>query len=148
MITITIADVLDDTAPILIPYKLYLIRDSDVVFYVGKTGQYVIDRLLGHLGKGAWSWAEGPSYLGRLVLDNLPESRDWQVDLRTIAECEPLVKEVFPSLKNFTLSSSDPGLAERALIRHYCPCLNGSSLLPEKYRKGFFDDGETHRYME
>jgi len=71
--------------------------------------------------------------MGRLVDCNAPQSYDWQVDLLTLAECEPLIRRHYPMFKNWDVS-----VAEQALIQKHRPCLNvqwnhAPQALPQRY---------------
>jgi hypothetical protein len=71
MQTITIAGFLDDKFEIMEAYSVYVIRDGDLVFYVGQSDD-VVNRLYDHLGDGPYS--ADPSSIGRLIIDNVPAS--------------------------------------------------------------------------
>lgn len=133
MVTITVADVLNNT---LLEsgwekFHLYVFRDGDFVLYVGKTDQNIIDRLEEHLGLTY----RDSSIVGRLVEENVPESKRWLIDLRTVDECEPFVQYHFPACKGL-----DVEIAERSLILQFSPPLNTQSnphpkVLPLKYTR-------------
>jgi len=91
MITITIADlirVLDGKDNHLLDLcasigcGLYVVREGDLIIYIGKSGRGILDRMAGHLGKGSFGWG-GLSILGHFILENLPAALAWQVDLLT-----------------------------------------------------------------
>jgi len=118
MITVTLREILSDE------YDepdygstVYVIRDGETVFYVGRTIDHIANRLWRHLvlpiSKGAQVW--GGSRLGRLIHANAPESTSCQVNIL-------------------------PGADEVATIRKLRPCLNVTynkrpSELPSQYRK-------------
>ena len=114
--------------------KVYVVRDGDVVFYVGQSDDPV-DRLLAHAGLGAWGHLTGTSSLGRTIEDNLPSARGWTIELWTVQECkEALVDETTESQR------WDKDLAEEEMILRQRPYLNaihnrGGYSLPERYRK-------------
>ncbi|MCZ2098126.1 MAG: hypothetical protein LC121_18025, partial [Anaerolineae bacterium] len=54
------------------PYSLYVVRDGETVFYVGKTRQ-IETRLARHI--------EHRSLIGELITRHKPQSDAWQVDL-------------------------------------------------------------------
>lgn len=112
--------------------ELYIVRDGALVFYVGKSSTPV-DRLLTHFGDGNWNWGRGTSDLGKLVKDNLPDSKSWQVELLSVADCELAIQLQFPKNKGRHMD-----IAELALIRILNPCLNvmhniKPTPLPAKY---------------
>ena len=133
MIETTVDDLLDGNLDNLNPdmSKIYVVREGDTVFYVGQCRWDILDRLLSHFGKGNWGWAQGPSRLGELILENLPESRSWQIDFLELTD----VAEMFPKFVGEWTSNS----AEQRLIQMYRPCLNrrgnpDPTPLPEQYR--------------
>jgi hypothetical protein len=145
MITVTVGDILDDKGPEwqdAMGHRLYMVRDGEVVFYIGQSGN-PLERILTHIGQGPWNWSQGPSPLGDLIMANLPASRGWQVDLMTPDECKPLVEDWL----GFKITCSDIAYAEKALIRQHRPCLNVvcneyPAPLPERY---CHDDREVER---
>ena len=116
MIIVTIADILSEKAYDceLPDHCIYRVRDGDLVLYVGKTKVGITERILGHMGQGPSTWLT--SQLGSVILDNLPESRAWQVDMLTLDDCWELTKKHVPYF--------DIDDAEQALIWENGPCLN------------------------
>jgi len=109
---LTIRDVLQGDAGIEGGPLIYVVRDGEVVFYVGYTATGARFRIGEHLGL----WGRGDSPLGRLVRANEPESDAWQVNII-------------------------PGGDEAKMIRELHPCLNAAlnlqgADLPDRYRKG------------
>lgn len=98
---------------------IYVVRDGDTVFYVGQSAS-IIQRLWGHMGNeihGGWaSFGHRASDLGRLIRANLPQSRDWIIDLLTLKECKDYTVFNVPALT--------VDMAEVALINILHPCLN------------------------
>jgi len=117
MIKLTIDKLLKRTEPDCSECCVYVFRDMEAVFYVGSATR-ILSRVLTHLGRGPWSWG-GQSAMARLLIANAPASRDWQVEFLTMADCVPYVKRYFPAVKQYSIA-----LAEKAMIRHYRPCLN------------------------
>lgn len=105
-------------------YCLYVIRDSDTVFYVGKS-QTISSRLWQHLGRDR---ANGViSTIGQFILLNRPQSGAYQVELFT-------PQEVLPDSLNYLADQ-----AEQKLIGDLSPCFNVTynikpGKLPTKYR--------------
>lgn len=107
-------------------YYLYIVRDEEVVFYVGQSCHGVVNRLWQHLGRG--SFDQGLSWLGRVIEANLPISLDWIIELR-----EPRHKT-----HEYFHSQLDIDDTEKELIEELRPCLNViynslPSPLPELY---------------
>jgi hypothetical protein len=134
MMTVTVADVIDDSLPESGwgSFCIYVFRDEDFVLYVGKAEQNIIDRLEDHLGLSY----RPESLVGRLVEDNAPESHKWQIDLLTLDDCKSIVAKHFPSAQ-----SADVLTIEGAVILEFRPPLNRQSnpnarSLPHKYTQG------------
>jgi len=131
MITVTLGDVLGDldNPP---DACIYLIRDGDTVFYVGKSTRGVVNRILAHCGLSTRGSLR--DNLGEFIFCNRPDSLTWQADLFTFEDCKPIIAEVFPNQKRI-----DIDWAELALITRYRPCLNRAgntdpNLLPARYK--------------
>lgn len=112
---------------------IYVVRDNDVVFYVGQSDN-PMERLLGHVGLGSWGWS-GYSDLGRTIDDNLPEARSWTIELWTVQECKDALADETTSCCRW-----DKDDAEQAMIRDRRPYLNHAynetrRQLPDRYRK-------------
>ena len=113
--------------------RIYMVRDGDLVFYVGVLERSILDHLLENFGVVVG----GPpaDRLGRLMLDNAPSSNGWVVDLLSLADCEPIVREVQPMARRV-----DAARALFCLVNYYRPCLvekdNPEPVeLPERYKK-------------
>lgn len=103
------------------PFDLYLMRDEQVVFYVGQS-QLAFDRVWRHLLDGF----KGRSVVGRFILCN------WPVSLRFTIELMCSQSERFAAIGN------DLNAAERWSIEQMSPCLNDAlnshpTPLPGKY---------------
>jgi hypothetical protein len=126
MIEHALGDIICEDAPIddrrdTFP-GIYLVRDRDVVFYVGRSTN-CYRRLLEHCCLG-YGWQAGSlSPLGQLAADNAPDSYEWTVELHGVVR----------------LGYDSADAAEVALIRERRPCLNRRNAvkhdpLPERYR--------------
>lgn len=147
MIQTTMQAILNDTitSQQLQDHYLYLVRDEEVVFYVGQVLNPV-ERLESHVGL---HWRRSKSLFGKLFERYHPGSLEWRVELYRLADCADLLEQyIMPELPSYTLELYyDPARlagsitwAERALIRHHRPCLNDRSnpnptLLPERYKR-------------
>jgi hypothetical protein len=143
MLRLTIEDALKGTNDTTDHY-LYLYRAGEMVLYIGRSTS-PLERLLEHLGRGAYTRRTSP--LGALILDHLPLSLTWLIELRTVAECEELVRHYRPECYewyheqiNKHLAREASEVAEDALIEHFRPCLNimgnrQGQELPEQYRR-------------
>jgi hypothetical protein len=88
-------------------YDLYLFRDEDVVFYVGRS-QTAFTRVWSHLYDGF----KGRSLVGRFVLMNWPRALHFTVELMHSGDAQ------------FAALGHSVEAAEAALIEHYAPCFN------------------------
>ena len=130
-------------------YGLYVVRDGDIVFYIGQTSRHVITRLWEHLGLGFTGgrlWCEySMSTLGRLIKINMPESRKWQIEFPSLLDCQPLIADMdkdwfMECCTKFRRNMLDT--CEQALINHHKPCFNTiynphPRSLPERYKHPF-----------
>jgi len=72
---------------------IYLYRDGDVIFYVGRSSD-PINRLQQHMGLDhTYPNSSYPSNLGRVIQDNLPESVEWTLEVYTLEDCVPLIEQ-------------------------------------------------------
>jgi hypothetical protein len=129
VITITVGDVLNGKARKgLADHYIYVLRDGATVLYVGQTKRGIPNRILEHCGEGS---IPNLSDLGRLILENMPESHHWQVEMLTLEDCgQPSTGPL-----NVLLNG-----AEQETIRRYRPCLNTannseSTPLPPRYQR-------------
>jgi len=142
MLKITVREAFEGTIDTTNHY-LYLYRDGETIFYIGRS-TCPLERLQEHVGMGAYN--RHTSRLGALILAHLPQSLLWQIELRTVAECDVLVYRYRPEYyawylqqisKNIVREATE--VAEEVLIEHYRPCLNvmgnrQRQALPERYR--------------
>lgn len=141
MITLTIAEALK-SAQEPEDHYLYIYRDGEAVFYVGRSIN-PLERLLQHLGREKPYF---PDAVGMVIWDNLPASLAWSVDLYTLVECVPYVAQhKLAALSAFQrelaqapYSKQSVAIAEDALIRAYQPYLNVQGRtyhnpLPDRY---------------
>ena len=107
-----------------IPWRgmdLYLIRDQNVVFYIGQSS-LAYDRLWQHLFDGY----KGRSSVGRFILVNWRSSMNFTIEL-------------FSSLMSgFQDYQNNPNRIEKYLIELTCPCFNSAlnkhpTTLPDYY---------------
>lgn len=100
---------------------LYLIRDEEVVFYVGQS--YVaFHRVWEHFYAGF----KGRSLVGRFIVCNWPASMNFQVELMSSKNA------------SFACVEHDRNRCEQLLIQQHTPCLNTAlnpqpASIPEKY---------------
>lgn len=102
-------------------YDLYLLRDEDVVFYVGQS-HVAFERVWEHVRNGF----RARSVVGRFLLANWPASLRFVVELQASADA------------GFAGVAHDLNAAERLLIEQYTPCFNAAlnrvpAPLPPRY---------------
>ena len=117
MVTILVEDILDKEL-CHVDYedcRIYIFRDKDLVLYIGQSKD-VIRRLKEHLGFNVRGFGIKESNIGRLVNANVPESKQWEIDLLTLEDCKTYTV--------FTIPAENVDWAEAELISLLCPCLN------------------------
>jgi hypothetical protein len=115
MKSVQVQDILERQIDHVLGHLIYVVRDGDVVFYVGQSKRDVVMRFWEHMNK--------PSRLGQLIALNRPQSMAWSVDFYTLADCQPFVRQ--QSL--FSLQEwqhFDMDMAERGMIAQMCPVIN------------------------
>lgn len=147
MITLTIDEALKGTHDVSGHY-IYLYRDQEVVFYVGRS-YYPLNRLLQHMALDGTSLGD---ITGDTISDNLPASLHWTMELYTLEECKEAVQTHYKGSYHWYckhIQAMDTSLApptdlickaEQAMIEKYNPCLNAignrtPSTLPDRYIK-------------
>jgi len=136
MVTVTVGDIVDGQAQDHVEERIYIARDGEVIFYVGKSDRTIEERILEHCGVGRFATLDA---LGLLITDNLPDSAHWQVDMMTIEDCKPFAEES-------DREGLDVAGAEIVMIAHYRPCLNAihnrrPAPLPGKYNRRAVGNG-------
>jgi len=130
MQTITIQHILDKSVDSTLGQLIYVVRDENLIFYIGQSKRDVVNRFFEHLQK--------PSRLGQLIELNKPPSLKWQVDFYSLADCRPFVKQ--KSLFSMQAwEQFDMDMAEQEMIHELRPVLNRDfnikpTPLPPSYR--------------
>lgn len=97
---------------------VYIVRDGETVLYVGKTRWYSLHhRMQMHLGRSGPS--KTPSNLGKHILENLPASNQWQVDIFSLGDINAFLQHVGVVRKVRKLET-----AEQVMIIYHHPLLN------------------------
>lgn len=102
-------------------FDLYLVRDDEVVFYVGQS-YLAYDRVWQHITDGY----KARSVMGRFVLCNWPTSMRFTIELWS------------SQADRFAVVDHDLNAAERTLIEQHAPCFNEAlnqrpTPLPDRY---------------
>ncbi len=100
---------------------LYVIRDENLVFYVGQS-YCAFERVWDHI-KNGYKWR---SDVGRFILCNWPKSMNYEIELLS------------SNSQEFALVDNNLSRAEEMLIKKYKPCFNVSqngnpSPIPDVY---------------
>src|SRR6266704_664484 len=156
MITQTIKEAIMDESTITLGY-VYVVRDGDVIFYVGAS-QDPTFRLCQHLGiADAWSYSYSRkrliqdmqsgadtsgffgSQVGICLLNNAPESLAWSFDIYEKEDAIAVIKrtdlaQAFTRmLEMMEVSWHDQRtIVENALINELKPCLNSNNNAHER----------------
>ena len=113
---------------------VYVLRDGDVCFYIGKSGYRVSESVLRHLKLGSGGRGRY-SVVGQLIRHHAPASDQWQVEFWNAND----IFERFPSMRD---EHSDGWLSvgeiKHLLIQFFQPRLNTSPNynpppLPDRY---------------
>lgn len=130
MIHITVGQLLAKQVTDTLGHLIYVVRENDLVFYVGQSRRDVLTRFGEHLQK--------PSRLGKLIMLNTPSSQNWQVDFYALADCAAFVQQkslfAMQAWQHF-----DMDMAEKGMIKVMRPVLNQDfnekpTPLPARYR--------------
>lgn len=130
MHTTTIQTILDKQLNHALGHLIYVVREGEMVFYVGQSKRDVVARFWEHMQK--------PSRLGELIILNKPDSLAWTVGFYSLADCRPFVaqKSLFAmqSWEHF-----DMDMAEQGMIAALRPFINRDfnprpTPLPARYR--------------
>lgn len=146
MLSYTLSDAVENSYDVS-EHFLYVVRDEDVVFYVGQSNN-PLQRLMQHLGYDR-PWM--PDALGRTIRENRPACAKWTLDLYTLEDCIEFIQKDMPgSLESYKedLKDGHPmtikslrNCAELAMIDCFAPYLNtllnrrNRRPLPSKYVK-------------
>ena len=105
-------------------YDLYVMKNGPGdVLYVGISHQSIWERWFG--GNGHILWVDRPreanSPVGRKILDHLPDSLRWKIQLWTFEACVNFCKDILP-----TTHAPNIDFIEPYMIQKLSPILNGS----------------------
>ena len=121
-------------------HYVYLYRDDDTVFYVGQS-RHPLRRFYQHMGKYRGSYSDS---VGDFIIENQPESLNWQIEIYTLEECRPFMAcsdgYYEGCIGNPILFGEIVNAAEVAFIELFRPCFNRihnlkPTSLPVKYHR-------------
>jgi hypothetical protein len=127
MLPMTIKEMLQKQPGIqVIRYRLYLIRDGEVVFYVGQsTNPY--NRFLSYMSLDG---RNGPSHTGTFLIENAPASGTWMFERYTVEECSPFVEQFratfsaeMQALYEDVSSKATPSVRDISMLSSWSGCL-------------------------
>jgi hypothetical protein len=105
-------------------YDLYVMKNGiGSVLYIGISRRSIWERWFGFGGHILWAdhGIEGKSAVGQKIVDHLPESLQWIIQLWTLEDCVNFCKDEYPipAIPNI-------GFIEPLMINKLSPILNGS----------------------
>lgn len=115
MVTLTLGEILENKGPAQV-YRpgIYVIREGELVIYVGKSERSVGERIQQHCTPRRFTGALDA--LGDFVQTCLPESLRLTVDVLSVKDCNQIIGSHAKSERE----------VEPAMISHYSPHLNAT----------------------
>jgi hypothetical protein len=104
-------------------YELYVVKNGlNDVLYVGTSTLSIWERWFGWHGHILWTDAiiQGTSPVGQNMVDHLPESLNWKIQLWTLEDCMNYCSYILPP----NMSMLDIKLIEPYMIQKLSPILN------------------------
>src|SRR4030095_3586071 len=92
-------------------YSLYVMKNGrDDVLYIGISNQSIWDRWFGWGGHILWieNSVEGNTAVGRKIVNHLPESLKWKIQLWSIEDCISFCRDVLPATRIPNISFIEP----------------------------------------
>jgi hypothetical protein len=105
-------------------YDLYVMKNGvGDVLYVGISKRNIWERWFGWNGHIMWSdrMIDGNSSVGQKIVDHLPESLNWKIQLWALEDCVNFCKDEFHIPKKPNINAM-----ESLMIRKLSPILNAS----------------------
>jgi len=109
-------------------YKLYILKNSDEVLYIGISKMNVYNRWFGgggrsHLSLNIYGQWFGSTPIGNYVLSHAPQSDDWIIELWTLEDGLAHFEKELQD-QHFCLDRTDIEVIERMMIWESHPLLN------------------------
>ena len=105
-------------------HEMYIIKQENNTLYVGISSRDVWERWFsqwgGHIRRNGWGEYFHTSEIGRAVIQNMPESDNWIVELWTLEDCRKFFHSPLLPL----------GRAETEMIKHLHPVHNSMKNSP------------------
>ncbi len=105
-------------------YDLYVMKNGlGDVLYVGISKQSIWIRWFGWNGHVLWAdrVIEGNSPVGKKIVDHLPDSLKWKIQLWTLEDCINFCRDILPTIRISNIDFIEP-----YMIQKLSPILNGS----------------------
>ena len=104
-------------------YELYAIKNGlEEILYVGISDQNIWNRWFGWNGHimGDARYMIGESTVGKKIVDHLPDSCSWKIQLWTLDDCVAFCEDELGLLRGrYTIQSVEP-----FMVQKLCPILN------------------------
>jgi len=112
-------------------FVLYVLKNGlDDPLYVGISRNNIWSRWFAFGGHMIWDgkYIIGQSAVGQKIVDQLPDSLKWKIQLWMLQDCIEVCKDILPPLRQYTIEFVEP-----FMIKKLSPILNGSyNLQPGK----------------
>lgn len=115
-------------------FVLYVLKNGlNDPLYVGISRKNIWSRWFAFGGHMIWDGKHilGQSAVGHKIVDHLPDSLNWKIQLWTLQDCIKFCKDILPPLRQYPIEFVEP-----FMIQKLSPILNGSyNLSPGKDTK-------------
>ncbi len=107
-------------------YELYVVRNHKDILYIGISQSDIWDRWFGGFGrmkKNAGGYWYSTDTIGRNIIENMPDSLNWSIELWTLEDCIKLFGDKIKKM-GFSIERSDIKDYEKLMIQELWPELN------------------------
>ena len=105
-------------------FVVYVLKNGlDDALYVGISKKNIWSRWFAFGGHMIWDgkYIIGQSAVGQKIVDQLPDSLKWKIQLWMLKDCIEFCKDILPPLRQYTIEFVEP-----FMIKKLSPILNGS----------------------
>ena len=105
-------------------FALYVLKNGlDDTLYVGISRRNIWSRWFAFGGHMIWDGKHliGQSTVGQKIVDHLPDSLNWKIQLWMLQDCIEFCKDILPPLQQYPIEFVEP-----FMIQKLAPILNGS----------------------